>query len=240
MNYNAAHDFKGIISAISGINSLLRTEINPTKNDSKINSLLNMMDDICKEGSEISSELLFSGELETLVNKEYEMHDYSLNALVKEVAQKFWPQIHRKNILFVVNTPDYDITCKVNYNHIKRALTNLVDNAFKFTNIDGKIILKLSFKDEVATISVSDNGIGIPEKLQPIIFNRFSDARRRGILDEATSGLGLSIVKQIIEIHKGQINFQSTVTAGTTFNILLKCPIHKIQNIPIQLYQFNN
>lgn len=80
MNYNAAHDFRRIISVISGINSLLCAEINPTQNESKINSLLNMMDNICKEGSEISSELLFSGELETQVNKEYEMHDYSLNA----------------------------------------------------------------------------------------------------------------------------------------------------------------
>jgi signal transduction histidine kinase len=71
------------------------------------------------------------------------------------------------------------------------------------------------------SISVKDSGIGIPQDMLPYIFDRFSKARRAGIRGEASVGLGLSIVRQIIRKHNGEIEVDSSEKQGTTFTITL-------------------
>ena len=70
-------------------------------------------------------------------------------------------------------------------------------------------------------ISVSDNGIGIPDDIKDDVFNIFTNAKRPGTAGEKSFGLGLSICQQIIENHHGKIWFESEVNAGTTFHISL-------------------
>ena len=100
-------------------------------------------------------------------------------------------------------------------------MDNLIINAIKFSKPEGNIDVSLSQTNNDIFIKVRDYGIGIPDDIQPFIFDRFSKASRNGVRGEASIGLGLSIVHQIIKKHDGNIEVSSTPDAGTTFTIKL-------------------
>ncbi len=100
-------------------------------------------------------------------------------------------------------------------------ITNLISNSIKFTHDDGVITVRVEDKEERGTvlISVADNGIGIPNKYHTSLFDKFIRARRPGLRQEASIGLGMSIIKTIVEWHKGKIWFESKENEGTTFYV---------------------
>lgn len=100
------------------------------------------------------------------------------------------------------------------------AILNLVDNAIKFTSTGGAITLQAGAHERGVAISVKDNGVGIPAGERNRIFERFYRVERPGE-EHAGTGLGLFIVKQIIEQHNGTIEVESTVGEGTCFTIVL-------------------
>ena len=102
---------------------------------------------------------------------------------------------------------------------MRRVLNNLIDNAIKFTPEEGKITLELQKFKEKIRISVNDNGIGIPQDLQPFLFDRFSRAGRSGLNGQRSYGLGLSICLQIIQEHDGELHIESREQQGSSFHI---------------------
>lgn len=104
---------------------------------------------------------------------------------------------------------------------IKRVISNLLQNALKYTDSGGKVSLSLQVAGKLAKITIADTGIGIPGENLSKIFDRFYRVDESRSRAAGGSGLGLSIVKAIIEAHKGKIEVTSTKGAGTTFSILL-------------------
>jgi two-component system sensor histidine kinase VicK len=100
-----------------------------------------------------------------------------------------------------------------------QVITNLLSNALKFTPDTGNIEIIVEELEKNVLIKVKDNGIGIPADKQPFLFDKFTKARRQGIHGEPSTGLGMSIIKRIIEWHQGRIWFESTEGNGTTFFI---------------------
>jgi two-component system sensor histidine kinase VicK len=100
-----------------------------------------------------------------------------------------------------------------------QVISNLVSNAAKFTPEDGHITVRVTEQPESIRLSVEDNGIGIPADLQPFVFDRFTKARRPGLRGEETVGLGLSIVKRIVELHQGRVWLESTEHQGARVHI---------------------
>lgn len=100
-------------------------------------------------------------------------------------------------------------------------LNNLVSNSLKFTHPGGRISIHLKNFSDAMIMDFKDNGIGIPERLLPFIFDEFTKAKRKGLRGEATMGLGLSIVKAIVHWHKGKISVKSQENEGTIFRIEL-------------------
>ena len=96
---------------------------------------------------------------------------------------------------------------------------NLISNAIKFTPDGGEITVALEEKEDRVLIRVADTGIGIPEKFHATLFDKFTRARRTGIKGEPSVGLGMSIIKTIVEWHQGKIWFESRENKGTTFFI---------------------
>lgn len=106
----------------------------------------------------------------------------------------------------------------------ERALINLVENAIKFTPQGGRVTVRASAKDGGVLFEVEDNGIGIPENLQPHVFDRFVRGAQRGqqgVEGISGSGLGLSIVKTIVENHRGSVWLKSHEGSGTTFFVFV-------------------
>ena len=100
-----------------------------------------------------------------------------------------------------------------------QVLQNLLSNAIKFTHEGGIINIKITDRETDVLIIIEDNGIGIPAHLQKDLFERFSKAGRMGLQGEKSVGLGMSIIKKIIEWHGGKIWFESEEKKGTTFFI---------------------
>ena len=141
---------------------------------------------------------------------------------VKSTVELHQHNAHKKNIKISIFNTDDEFDCCLNKLKFSRVLDNLISNAIKFTPTGGKI--NLDFKDyenERVLISITDSGIGIPEKIKDKIFIPFSESGRTGTENEASNGLGLSIVKSIVDKHNGKIWFESKINEGTTFFISL-------------------
>jgi two-component system sensor histidine kinase VicK len=111
------------------------------------------------------------------------------------------------------------IFAEIDETKFAQVINNLISNALKFTPDGGTISLDLKETDEGVRIMVSDTGIGIPEEYRKTLFDKFSKARRPGLRGEPSVGLGMSIIKTIVDWHHGKIWFESKVNSGTTFYI---------------------
>ncbi|MDR2130864.1 MAG: HAMP domain-containing histidine kinase [Odoribacteraceae bacterium] len=109
--------------------------------------------------------------------------------------------------------------------HVTNVLSNLVDNAIKYTVRVPEIAIRTSSNDREITISVIDNGIGIAKKDQKLIFERFYRVSTGNLHDVKGFGLGLSYVKKIIEAHGGRVEVESTPDNGSRFDVIL--PLNK-------------
>lgn len=107
-------------------------------------------------------------------------------------------------------------------NRMQRVLENLLSNALKFTPQGGSVAVRLATEKTCWTLSVSDSGIGIPIELQENLFEKFNKKiRRKGLNGEKSTGLGMSIIKEIVELHGGKISLKSAKWEGTTINICI-------------------
>jgi two-component system phosphate regulon sensor histidine kinase PhoR len=105
---------------------------------------------------------------------------------------------------------------------INQALTNLVDNAIKYTPEKGTIKIQSRDKGEFMELAVVDDGIGIPQNNLPRIFERFYTVDKGRSRELGGTGLGLSIVKHIVEAHGGKISVESKLGKGSKFSVILK------------------
>ncbi len=102
-----------------------------------------------------------------------------------------------------------------------QVINNLISNALKFTPEGGSITVNVEESDRSVLISVADTGIGIPKKYHATLFDKFSQARRTGLKGQHSTGLGMSIIKTIVDWHQGKIWFNSEENKGTTFYVEL-------------------
>ena len=115
--------------------------------------------------------------------------------------------------------PDTSIQAEIDKKLLRRALTNLIGNAIKYSPDGGSVIFKLWQDDAEALIQVMDSGIGIPEGDADYLFDAFH--RASNVEGLPGTGLGLAITKQTVELHEGEIGFESRADVGTTFTIRL-------------------
>jgi len=113
----------------------------------------------------------------------------------------------------------------------KRAIVNIVENAIKFNSPGGEVLIQANNRGNQIFITISDDGIGIPADLQPKIFDRFYRGHQAGAEHISGSGLGLSLVKAVIESHNGQIWVRSQLHIGTTFHITVPAITRQV-NMP--------
>lgn len=123
--------------------------------------------------------------------------------------------------LKIIFTCDENLIATVNGNLLEQAISNLVDNAVKYTDKNGKIDVTAELAGQDLTIRVSDNGIGIPNEHLSRVFERFYRMDKSRSRKEGGTGLGLAIVKHIVSAHCGKIEAVSTLGVGSTFTIII-------------------
>lgn len=144
---------------------------------------------------------------------------FNLDELIFEVVNES-KLIDKNHVVSVEKNDNIKITA--DYKMIKEMLRIFIDNSIKFTKKGGKITLSSIKKDNLAVITVSDNGIGIPQDEIKNIFKRFYTVDKSRSREKAGTGLGLSIAKRICDIHNANIDIQSEEEKGTKIIITLK------------------
>ena len=127
----------------------------------------------------------------------------------------------RKNIDMVFDTECEEVKIAIDIFQIQRVILNLLSNAIKFTPENGVISVYIYKEKENVVIEVKDNGVGIPKEKIDYIFHRFYQVDNLYTRHNEGSGIGLCIVKEIIDIHDGKIQIESEINKGSTFKISL-------------------
>ncbi len=214
---NVSHELRtplasivGFAETISSDNSLTRENIN------EFNDIIIM------EGKRLAkfiNDLLDFSKVETDKDSmNFEFID--ITPVIKTVAENFRNQSEQKKITLTTEIPEAEIIINGDKERLINAFGKIIDNSIKFTNQNGRVtIIVQDFLNEVEII-INDTGIGIPENDLPNIFDKFKKANQKGN-QLPGAGLGLTIVKQTIDAHKGLIQVKSEVRKGTTFIVKL-------------------
>lgn len=141
--------------------------------------------------------------------------------LVEDITLSVINYANPKDINIVFDTDEEELIIKCDPEMIERAMLNLLSNAIKFTGENGNINVNIHTSKEWVQIIVSDDGIGVPIHMQDLVFDRFVQADKSLTRMNEGSGIGLSIVKSIIELNDGEIYLESDGESGSEFEILL-------------------
>ena len=145
----------------------------------------------------------------------------AMDELIKEVMDSFAEEARQKNIRLTSKVPERDLTIVGDWEKITLALSSLVKNALTFTNDNATVLILAEYLPGYIKISVIDNGIGIPPKDVPRVFERFYQVASHMTRRHGGMGLGLAVAKVMIEMHGGQIWVESVEGKGSNFSFLL-------------------
>lgn len=153
--------------------------------------------------------------------------DCNIVTIIEEITLSVAKYIESKGIALVFNTSVEELWLACDLDKIERIMLNLLSNAIKFTKAGGSITVSITNTSDNVFISVKDTGIGIPEEKQEIIFQRFRQADNLLSRKAEGSGIGLSLVKALVEAHEGAISLNSKLGEGSEF--IVELPIKSIE-----------
>jgi two-component system phosphate regulon sensor histidine kinase PhoR len=145
----------------------------------------------------------------------------SVDAIVRKVVELMQPAIEKKRQSLTVRLSPQTLQVLGNGDYLQRAISNLVENAVKYTPEGGSLGIELRQEAGWVIVDVTDNGLGIPEEEVPRIFERFYRVDRSRSREMGGTGLGLSIVKHIMQTHGGSVEVHSKVGEGSLFRLRL-------------------
>lgn len=177
---------------------------------------LTIMEEVVGRMRQLAEDLLDISRLESgTITIEPAVTD--LQTVLRDVIDVNRPEAEKKQLRVIEALPEEPIYARVDVPRMWRVLVNLFTNAVHYTDEGGTITFTLTSDGPRAAIAVSDTGTGIPEEMREDIFRLFV----RGHTDKTGSGLGLTIAREIVELHGGTISLQSEVGVGSTFTIWL-------------------
>jgi signal transduction histidine kinase len=152
----------------------------------------------------------------------YNFEHVGLSEFVRSIAAPFKDIFHEKNIFFSVLCPDTDVYANIDRSRIEFVLQSLLENADAYSTPGGNVDIKISQLGRLASISVTDNGIGIDRADFPNLFTKFFRAKNAQLVDTEGFGVSLYLAKTIMRRHKGSIEVSSPGTGkGATFTLTL-------------------
>lgn len=211
-----AHDLRNPLGAIESIALLMELDVDD--NDESAIENITMIKGSCEKARSIINDLI---EVARNDNEDgFVLQEIDLNVFLPEVINE-WHQNKAGSAKIAFTGSKRPVLSWINKEKMHRVMDNLISNAIKFSEKDTQIEVSLRQADAKCFIKVKDKGLGIPAELLPHVFDRFSKASRKGLRGENSVGLGLSIVRQIIKKHGGDIAVDSAEGQGTTFTITL-------------------
>ncbi|HYG40956.1 MAG TPA: PAS domain-containing sensor histidine kinase [Cytophagales bacterium] len=222
-----SHDLAGPLGTIQSLVSLIEKK---EKDRISVEALkyTEMIKETCKRSINLITEFVNQEFIEsTMVTTKKDRIE--LVERIKSIIDyyKVSEQAIQKN--FELESSEEKFWLEVDDLKFMQVINNLISNAIKFTKDDGIIRVILEQEKDKFIIKVKDDGVGIPKKFHPYLFDKFTKARRPGLRGEKSIGLGMSIIKTIVEYHNGVIWFESEENKGTTF--VIELPHREIRNV---------
>ena len=213
---NISHEFRTPLTLILGPSENIITEApseNATKqagaikrNANRLLALINQLLDLSK---------LEAGKLELKASK------YNIVSFIKGTTMSFESVAEGKDITLKVIPDREQIDLFFDKEKMTKIMTNLLSNAFKFTQKGGNITVSINEGDNAVRIKVKDTGQGIPEEELPKLFDRFYQVDSSQTREHEGTGIGLALTKELVELHRGTISVDSKLNEGTEFTIEL-------------------
>lgn len=212
---NVSHEIQSPLTSISGFAALLKNEaLSPEQRAHYID----IIETEAGRLSKLSDNLL---KLSALESNEQSLArtSFSLEKQIQDAVLILEPQWAAKNLAFSLNLEK--ITCRGDRELLTQVWINLLHNAIKFTPEGGEISITLTGMETEARCRISDTGVGFSEEDRVHLFERFYKADRSRDRSLGGNGLGLSLVKKIVELHGGKVSAESRPGAGSTFTVTL-------------------
>lgn len=216
-----SHDLKNYIG--SAQNAL---EIALLKDTSLAdNKYMKIIGNSCVRALDLVKDILYINKLE-VTEADIVKETLDINEIIKSSHDSYTIKAKNKDIFLVIDYWSEPLFCSIAIDKFHRIIENLVSNAIKFTNKQGTVKVITRKESGYAYLHFIDSGIGMSEDLLSKLFQRFSKAGRTGTAGEESTGMGLYIVKKLIELHDGTVEVKSVVGEGTEF--IVKVPLVSI------------
>lgn len=211
----AAHDLRNPIGIIMGYVGALKMRIGNTLSDQD-KEFMDRIRRAAERMERITKDILSLQRIEQSAKNELRQRIH-LNDLVEQVFEEHSEQAQFKNLRYTRSIIDDPVYISGDPAELTEALSNLLSNAIKYTPERGSIVVRLQTHNSIAAFKVEDNGYGIPDDMQAQLFQPFYRAKTAETENIEGTGLGLHLVKSIIERHGGSILFHSVLGQGSTF-----------------------
>lgn len=214
-----AHDLKEPVGMIN----MMATAIKNSPlvvGDETLQSYIRIIQQLCESNIQLIRSVVHNEFLEAQ-EIDLRLERVDLVWAVRDVIQQYEISKSLVNKEFYFNSEVNQLYITMDSLKIIQVVNNLVSNAIKFTPDGGRIDVNIKDLGGTVRISVSDDGIGIPEPIRPALFQPHSRAQRSGLRGEPGSGMGLSIIKTLVDLHGGRVWLDTSNETGTTFHIEL-------------------
>ena len=216
---NVSHELK---TPITTIKSYAETLLERDLDKDTSQKFLTVIDSECDRMARLVKDLLQLSNLDYRKTN-WKKTEISLSTTLKDIIGKLELLFKEKNQEVVSNIQEDMENIVVDKDGIEQVILNIISNAIKYTEINGKIEIQAYQNEDKLIIKVSDNGIGIPYEDQNRIFERFYRVEKGRSRELGGTGLGLAIAKEIVEAHEGNIILKSEAGEGTIVELLLPC-----------------
>ncbi len=219
----AAHDLRSPINSIIGLSNVMQVILHDQNPDlGELGKMVQLIKTTGNNAIDFTSDIMELSEMES-AHYRLETEEVSANQFLAHFIDTHRLITLKKNLKVEVETTlQPEDTFMINQSKITRVMGNLLSNATKFSNPEGRIIFRLLKKNKKIILQIEDEGIGMSQKIIDTLFDKFGKSKRLGLEGEKSHGLGMSIVKQIMELHNGEIDISSEEGKGTTVNLIFK------------------
>ncbi|QAA34654.1 sensor histidine kinase [Clostridium manihotivorum] len=216
---NISHELRTPINVLySSLQLIEYTDLN--ENEETVRSYLSSMKVNIRRLIKLVNNFIYISAIDTGYMK-LNIRSYDIVEFIESLTLSTLDTAHEKEIQLIFDTDFEEKMVAFDSEKIERIMLNLLSNAFKYTKAGGNIEVALSQEEKYIVISVKDDGEGIPEDMQDKVFDRFTRVSSTLVRENEGSGIGLSLVKELVEMHNGKIVLESKVNEGSTFKVYL-------------------